>query len=266
MASENLFNALSNVLQQSNILTIIGYQYAASLGSPHYHDIQSGVWSAASTRFNPLKNSSQLNIVWDWFLWRAAIPVTHTAPLRLLQQQTNCRIISQNIDTGLQDAGINVETALYGNLHLVKCVHNSHILPYHAIQQLLHLRNFECPTCQSPLLPDVQMFGWNSKHTLQQAAALQLLEADSIIYLGEDRNLAPFTLLSRSQHTTLQAIPSLHINHQRLSLRTPHLTDTITLESMRKQFPQYMPNGMMASELTAAAQAVLTLWENAANY
>lgn len=265
MVPEDLINALSNVLQQRNILLIIGYQFAASHGYPHYRDVQSGTWSTTSARFNPLQNSKHLNIVWDWFLWRAATPVKSSASLHLLQQQINCRIISQNIDTCLQETGIHVDTALYGNLQQVKCIQHSHTLPYHMIEQSLHLRNFQCPTCQSPLLPDVQMFGWNSKHSLQQTAVLKLLQADSVIYLGEECDLAPFPLLSRSQQATLQSIPSLHVNHQRLSLSTPHFKFKITLESMRKQFPQYLPNGIMADALIPEVQALFVLWENAAN-
>lgn len=209
MSSQRYLVEISDHFRKPNIICLLGYAFAESTDYPHYTDIQKGVWSKSHPLFNPLQNEAQNKILWDWFFWRAQIKPFQNETFSSLQESVKFKIITQNLDLSLQLVGFDIECALYGNMSKFKCVSNLHVFEANSHSPIA--LNYRCPICQSLLLPDVEMFGWNKKESSVYNAINAMKSADFIIYIGADASLHPFQFVSDIDKQTLTDVATISI-------------------------------------------------------
>ena len=209
MSSQRYLVEISDHFRKPNIICLLGYTFAESTDYPHYTDIQKGVWSKSHPLFNPLQNEAQNKILWDWFFWRAQVKTFQSEVFSLLLQSAKFIIITQNVDLSLQLAGFDIECALYGNMSKFKCVSNLHVFEANTNSPIA--LNYRCPICQSLLLPDVEMFGWNKKENSVNHAINAMKSADFIIFIGADTHLHPFQSISDIDKQALSNVATISI-------------------------------------------------------
>jgi NAD-dependent deacetylase len=159
--------ARAALAQARSIVVMTGAGISAESGIPTFRDALTGLWS----RFRPEDLATEEafrrdpRTVWDWYAWRRE-QVAHVAPnaghraLARLEQRATHRgaeflLVTQNV-VGLHGAaGSRRLVVLDGNIRRVKCLGAGH--PAQAWPVDLHPP--PCPTCGSPLRPDVVWFG-----------------------------------------------------------------------------------------------------------
>ncbi|HEV2129649.1 MAG TPA: NAD-dependent deacylase [Longimicrobiaceae bacterium] len=169
MTPEGLERAADALAQARRVVVSTGAGMSAESGIPTFRDAQEGLWA----RFSPQQLATEAGFranprrVWSWYAWRrrrieSCVPhAGHTALVELEALVPESTVVTQNID-GLHQAADSREVIeLHGNIRRLKCLDRGH--PFTG--ELPPGANEEesdpppCPTCSSPLRPDVVWFG-----------------------------------------------------------------------------------------------------------
>ena len=159
--------ARSALAQARSIVVMTGAGISAESGIPTFRDALTGLWS----RFRPEDLATEEafrrdpRTVWDWYAWRreqvgqVAPNAGHRALARLEQRAAgrgaDFLLVTQNVDGLHGAAGSRRMVELHGNIRRVKCLDGGHP----ATSWPADLHPPPCPTCGSPLRPDVVWFG-----------------------------------------------------------------------------------------------------------
>ncbi|MBA2244252.1 MAG: NAD-dependent protein deacylase, partial [Gemmatimonadetes bacterium] len=138
-------------------------------GIPTFRDAQEGLWA----RFSPQELATEAGFranprrVWSWYAWRrrriesCSPHAGHVALVELEALVPELTVVTQNIDGLHHAAGSREVIELHGSIRRLKCLDRGHPFngePPPAAEEE-EADPPPCPTCGSPLRPDVVWFG-----------------------------------------------------------------------------------------------------------
>ncbi len=236
-------------LNRGKIICVVGYGLSSEARSPHYYDIQKGVWSSlpASSRINPFEYSKDYQIVMNWFNWRRGginirQPSKPFVALMELQQLFGISIVTQSVDGLAHANGVENVFELYGNVHQVKC-QQGHDFPDWS-SALDGNEEAKCSVCGSNLYPDVQMFSWNSKTAIFDAVIDKIKHAKLLLKIGADDDLAPFNGL---QHRDLAHLPIIEIMESGFLLHEGDASFKVSMADIEAEIQQLTGGNNLAA-------------------
>jgi NAD-dependent deacetylase len=167
----DLNTAVDLLRQAQRVVVSTGAGMSRESGIPTFRDAQEGLWA----RFNPEELATERGFraaparVWGWYSYRRGRILScqphagHRALVELERHLPELVIVTQNIDGLHQAAGSTDVIELHGNVHRAKCLDARHPyggeLPAVAATEGAEQPPPPCPTCGSPLRPDVVWFG-----------------------------------------------------------------------------------------------------------
>lgn len=198
------FNKLKDLLHSEKIVCVLGYGLSEGY-APHYYDIQHGAWSSVEKALllKPFSNQQHFEMVLNWFNWRRAGTKTKQSimafnEISLLRKGFNISVGTQNVDGFHRINNLDNIYELYGCVLDTRSITNENLdcqafeKNSDEMQKYSGKRLDDTQTDQRQL-PDVDMFGWNSK-AITRAEFLKLsMEAELIIKIGCDDFLSPFS-------------------------------------------------------------------------
>jgi NAD-dependent SIR2 family protein deacetylase len=198
------YDQLRRLLRYRETVCVVGYGLSCECLAPHYFDIQKGIWSELThaSKLNPFKSTKDYQLIMKWFNWRRG-GIRTSAPskpyqiLRSMQQTFGLSIATQCVD-GLVGSNQIESLELYGNALQTKCIDSGHEgrWPYQANDDSYETK---CDLCGALLLPDVQMFSWNSKAEVQNNLRDLIRQAKLLIKIGTDADLEPFNIFNSNR-------------------------------------------------------------------
>lgn len=205
---------LKSLLQSDNIACVIGYGLSDGY-SPHFFDIQCGVWSNDSSNIDPFVDLKAYHLVIDWFNWRKTgvnKEATNSALLEAfaLRQKLNAIIATQNVD------GLHRKLKPSDVYELYGCIDDSVTLETNHTEKSF---------------PDVDMFGRNSKAEIRSKFIHDLQQAKLLIAIGVDRRLCPF----RDPNYHSLNTPTVEITHTHIYFYNNNQTSRLTFKEMQAE-------------------------------
>jgi NAD-dependent deacetylase len=172
MSDERLDRAASILRAAQRVLVSTGAGMSKESGIPTFRDARAGLWA----RFDPEALATEAGFraaparVWGWYASRrrqisACSPhAGHFALAQLEEAVPQLRVVTQNIDGLHQAAGSRNVVELHGSIRRSKCLDRGHpyvddLSPREGEPQDGEEEPPPCPTCGSPLRPDVVWFG-----------------------------------------------------------------------------------------------------------
>jgi NAD-dependent deacetylase len=166
-------DAAAEILRDARrVVASTGAGMSRESGIPTFRDAQEGLWA----RFNPEELATEQGFraaparVWGWYAWRrrkigrCSPHAGHHALVELERLVPELAVVTQNIDGLHRAAGSEEVIELHGNIHRQKCLDRGH--PFAGVLEEPAGAEVEgeeepprCPTCGSPLRPDVVWFG-----------------------------------------------------------------------------------------------------------
>jgi len=146
------------------IAVLTGSGVSAESGVPTFRDAQTGLWE----RFRPEELATpeaferNPKLVWEWYVWRRELVAeaepnpAHLALAELQQAKDDFSLITQNVDGLHQRAGSTDVLEFHGNITRNKCFREGVIVNGGEDTSSVPPG---CPSCGSPLRPDVVWFG-----------------------------------------------------------------------------------------------------------
>ena len=142
---------------------LTGSGVSAESGVPTFRDAQTGLWSRCVPQelATPEAFARDPELVWKWYAWRRGLVegakpnAGHEALADLERRAPVFSLVTQNVDGLHQEAGSSNVVELHGNIRRSRCPAEDLIVEADETDQLPPL----CPTCGSPLRPDVVWFG-----------------------------------------------------------------------------------------------------------
>jgi NAD-dependent deacetylase len=171
-AGAKLTEAAEIVRAARRVVVSTGAGMSRESGIPTFRDAQEGLWA----RFDPQELATVEGFraaparVWGWYAYRrqrimAAEPhAGHRALVDLERQVPELAVVTQNIDGLHQVAGSRRVIELHGSIRRLKCLDGGHPFGGTLSHESPATETGEqepphCPTCGSPLRPDVVWFG-----------------------------------------------------------------------------------------------------------
>ena len=198
------FNKLKDLLHSEKIVCVLGYGLSEGY-APHYYDIQHGAWSSPekALRLKPFSNQQHFEMVLNWFNWRRAGTKTKQSimafnEISLLRKGFNISVGTQNVDGLHRINNLDNIYELYGCVLDTGSITNENLdcqafeKNSDEMQKYADKRLDDSQTDQRQL-PDVDMFGWNSKANIRAEFLKVSIEAELIIKIGSDDFLSPFS-------------------------------------------------------------------------
>ena len=145
------------------VVALTGSGVSAESGVPTFRDAQTGLWASYDPQelATPEAFARDPELVWKWYAWRrrlvegASPNAGHRALADLERRVPDFSLVTQNVDGLHQEAGSSNVVELHGNIRRSRCpAENVTVVPDGAD----HLPPL-CPSCGSPLRPDVVWFG-----------------------------------------------------------------------------------------------------------
>lgn len=253
-------------LNRGKIICVVGYGLSSEARSPHYYDIQKGVWSSltASSRINPFEYSKDYQIVMNWFNWRRGgtnirQPSKPFVALKELQQLFGISIVTQSVDGLAHANGVENVFELYGNVHQVKCQQGHDFPDWSSV--LTENETAKCSVCGSNLYPDVQMFSWNSKTAICDAVIDKIKHAKLLLKIGADDDLAPFINLKQSD---IAHLPVIEIMESGIQMHEGNASFKISMADIDEEIKHLTGNSQFAASpksYEAAISNFITLYQ-----
>lgn len=168
----NLKKPVDILREARRVVVSTGAGMSRESGIPTFRDAQEGLWA----RFNPEELATERGFrknprrVWGWYAYRrqrilrCAPHAGHLALVALEERVPELTVVTQNIDGLHHAAGSRDVIELHGSIRRFKCLDRGHPfagelpeLPEAAEEG--EIEPPRCPTCASPLRPDVVWFG-----------------------------------------------------------------------------------------------------------
>jgi NAD-dependent deacetylase len=169
MTPEGLARAAEILARAERVVVSSGAGMSKESGIPTFRDALEGLWA----NFDPQELATEDGFrrdprrVWSWYAWRrrriaeARPNPGHFAVAALEQWIPSLTVVTQNVDGLHTDAGSADVIEVHGSIRRIKCLDRGH--PFSG--ELPGYDDGEeqdppaCPTCGSPLRPDVVWFG-----------------------------------------------------------------------------------------------------------
>ena len=169
MTPEGVRRAAERLAAAELVVVSSGAGMSRESGIPTFRDALEGLWA----QFDPQDLATEPAFrrdptrVWSWYAWRrqhiaAAEPNPgHHAVVQLERLLPRLVVVTQNVDGLHGRAGSTDVVELHGSLLRAKCLDRGH--PYAGELPVYHEGDEQppppCPSCGSPLRPDVVWFG-----------------------------------------------------------------------------------------------------------
>lgn len=205
-------------------------------------------------------------MVMKWFNWRrGGIVTSRPSPLfqtlRQLQEVFGLTIATQSVDGLIQANGIMGAYELYGNVLKAKCHGQGHA--FQKWPQCSSDTDFAivCEICGTPLFPDAEMFGWNSKTDIRDELMGHIQRAKLLIVLGAEWDLAPFDAIGGSSF--LAALAVVEIFPECIRFREGAFSWQATMSDIEKEIAQSRGGGITrsGSPFGTAMQSFMRLYQ-----
>ncbi|CAN5617668.1 NAD-dependent deacylase [soil metagenome] len=169
MTPEGLERASRALAEARRVVVSTGAGMSQESGIPTFRDAQEGLWA----RFSPQELATEAGFranprrVWSWYAWRrrriasCSPHAGHAALVELEALVPELTVVTQNIDWLHHAAGSREVIELHGSIRRLKCLDRGHPFngePPPAAEEE-EADPPPCPTCGSPLRPDVVWFG-----------------------------------------------------------------------------------------------------------
>jgi NAD-dependent deacetylase len=192
MTPEALERAADVLAGAQHIVVSTGAGMSRESGIPTFRDAQEGLWA----RFRPEELATEQGFranprrVWSWYAERrrrilACQPhAGHQALVELQRGVPRTLIVTQNIDGLHQQAGSSDVVELHGNIRRTKCLDGSHPYTGALPDTLAEHDPPPCPSCGSPLRPDVVWFGEMLPELATHRAWTAAGQCDALLVVG----------------------------------------------------------------------------------
>lgn len=190
-------NELLRRLRSAGHVTVLtGAGISAESGIPTFRDAQTGLWARYTPQelATPQAFAQNPERVWQWYTWRRSLITSaqpnagHRALAALERQASGFTLITQNIDGLHQAAGSRQVIELHGSIHRVRCLEAGHRFPWPEEDTAAPP---PCPTCGSPLRPDVVWFGEALPTPALEAAFQAARRCDVFLSIGTSAIVQP---------------------------------------------------------------------------
>lgn len=202
MTPEGLERAARVLAGARRVVVSSGAGMSRESGIPTFRDAQEGLWA----RFSPQELATEEGFrasprrVWSWYAWRrrkieSCTPhAGHQSLVALEALVPELTVVTQNIDGLHQLAGSREVIELHGNIRRVKCLDRHH--PFAGTLPLPEEEAEEtepppCPTCGSPLRPDVVWFGEPLPQAATERAWELALRCEAMLVVGTSGTVWP---------------------------------------------------------------------------
>jgi len=209
-------DSLRKLLNSRKAICIVGYGVSYEAHAPHYYDIQKGVWSnlTPDSRINPFMSDKHYQVVMNWLIWRrggirTSLPAKPFQTLRQIQQEFGLTVATQCVDGLIRVNGVENTFDLYGDVLKARCHEQGHEFSHWSYKSAGDGFSSVCEICGSLNLPDVQMFGWNSKAVICNELVDRIKQATLLIKIGTDQDMAPFNMIPNHSDAHLPIVEIL---------------------------------------------------------
>ena len=180
-------------------VVLTGSGVSAESGVPTFREAQTGLWA----RFDPQELATpeaferDPELVWDWYGWRRKLVAEadpnpgHAAIAEMEQLFSDFTLITQNVDGLHQRAGSREVIELHGNILRTKCSAEGVVVEDYEEAETPP----PCPSCGSPLRPDVVWFGEMLPYEALDAASEAARGADVFLSVGTSSLVYPAAAL-----------------------------------------------------------------------
>jgi NAD-dependent deacetylase len=188
-----LIAALKSI-QRVAVLT--GAGISAESGIPTFREAQTGLWSRYDPQDLATPEAFRRNprLVWEWYTWRRELISLsepnpgHLALVEMEQLFPQFTLITQNVDDLHQKAGTQSIIQLHGDIFRTKCSEEDVLVPDWPDTGVIPP---QCPSCNSPLRPDVVWFGESLPAHVIQAAIQAASSCQAFFSIGTSTLVEP---------------------------------------------------------------------------
>lgn len=186
-------------------LCIVGYDFHAGYGLPHFRDTIMGVWSTADVPNNPFLHPDQASVVLRWADARRNIALRcaqfrnipaydqkkSVSQLAYLQQMLGFKVADQSPDGFLAASQLAEVIELYGCVTRGRCIRCGEVADGW-VCDASGASSTKCAACGEAVFPDMAMFGWNNQGEALRAVEEAIKESSTLLLIGVDPFLMPF--------------------------------------------------------------------------
>lgn len=209
--SSAVLNAAVDLLRSAKRVAVVtGAGISRESGIPTFRDARDGLWARYDPRQLATRDAfrSEPGRVWAWYCYRRRLVADaephagHRALVRLEDRIPEVAIITQNIDGLHQRAGSSHVVELHSNINRFKCFERDHPVALDASAHLGAEATAEasvspprCPTCGSPVRPDVVWFGEPLGNAVIEEASALARRCDVMLIVGTSGVVYPAAAL-----------------------------------------------------------------------
>lgn len=195
--AESLAVAARALRSAEHVCVLTGAGVSAESGIPTFREAQTGVWAQFSPQelATPGAFASNPGRVWQWYAGRrstvrAAQPnPAHLALASLAQRVSHATLVTQNVDDLHERAGSRDLIRLHGSLLHMRC--SGSCAGSVEVAEPASAEPPPCPTCGSPMRPDVVWFGESIPMGPFEAARQAAIACDVFLSVGTSNVVEP---------------------------------------------------------------------------
>ncbi|MEM8861163.1 MAG: NAD-dependent deacylase [Chloroflexota bacterium] len=189
--------SLINLMRSAKRVAVLtGAGVSAESGVPTFRQAQTGLWAQYDPQSlaTPEAFRADPELVWNWYAWRRELAgrVSPNPGHYALAQIEACveqfDLFTQNVDDLHDQAGSQNITRFHGNIFLIKCFDQ-----HHMVEDWQNLPGTppKCPICGSYLRPDVVWFGEMLPPNAIDHAVETVRQADVVFSIGTSSLVMP---------------------------------------------------------------------------
>lgn len=187
---------VQNLRAANHVAILTGAGISAESGVPTFREAQTGLWAQYDPQELATPQAFQRNprLVWEWYAWRRELVSQaepnpgHLALVELAALVPKFTLITQNVDGLNQRAGSQNVVCLHGNITETKCYDHNHLVTHWPESTAVPPT---CPTCGSPLRPNVVWFGENLPVAALNTAVTAAESCDAFFTIGTSALVQP---------------------------------------------------------------------------
>jgi len=199
---ELIHQAAKAIAVAQHLVVFTGAGVSKESGLPTFRDAQEGLWA----RYNPEELASVEGfrrnpaLVWRWYEYRRNLCRTaepnpgHRAIAELEELIPRVVVITQNVDNLHRRAGSRDIIELHGNIFRNKCLDANHPVDLETLPDSEEIPP-RCPTCGSPVRPDVVWFGEYLPEGAFERALAEARRCDVMLVVGTSGVVQPAAML-----------------------------------------------------------------------
>lgn len=206
MSPDTIAEAARRLAAAERVVVSTGAGISRESGIPTFRDAMEGLWA----RYDPQQLATEQGFradprrVWSWYAMRrrrvdeCEPNAGHRALAEMEALFPEWTLVTQNVDGLHAAAGSRDVVELHGNLHRARCLDRGHPFPGPLpIPSAAEQDPPPCPTCGSPLRPDVVWFGEPLPEAEVSRAWAAAERCDALLVVGTSGTVWPAAELPR---------------------------------------------------------------------